>query len=113
MAGGDPVCLVGDCGLLDLLNQGVQGAHKFAVPDAETQVVEMFHIFNSLNSAGAIKMQMCFWSANSNAQESQGFIFLNCPNRQVPVGFFFTTEDGKTQFKSIRNLTRLDHCEAQ
>lgn len=44
MAGGDPVCLVGDCGLLDLLNQGVQGAHKFAVPDAETQVVEMFHI---------------------------------------------------------------------
>lgn len=72
-----------------------------------------FIFVNSLNSAGAIKMQMCFWSANSNAQESQGFIFLNCPNRQVPVGFFFTTEDGKIQFKSIRNLTRLDHCEAQ
>lgn len=41
------------------------------------------------------------------------FIFLNCPNKQVDVGFFFTTEDGKNQLKSIKKLTRLDHCEAQ
>lgn len=58
-------------------------------------------------------MQIDSWSASGNAQESQGFIFLNCPNRQVAVGFFFTIEDGTTQFKNINSLTRLDPYEAQ
>lgn len=58
-------------------------------------------------------MQIHSWPASCNAQESQGFIFLNCPNRQVAVGFFFTTGDGTTQFESIKNLTRLHPYEAQ
>lgn len=45
---------------------------------------------NSLNSVGAIKMHMWSWSSSGNVQESQRFIFLNCPTRQVYVwGFFF------------------------
>lgn len=47
-------------------------------------------------------MQICQWCASGNAQESQGFIFLNCPNRQVTVAFFFTTKRAKPNSRALR-----------
>lgn len=107
-------CVFGGCSLAGLAETKVFRmliSLKFQM--LKLRCLKCFTFVNSLNSARAIKMQICSWCASGNAQESQGFIFLNCPNRQVAVGFFFTTEDGKTQFKSIKNLTRLDYYEAQ
>lgn len=47
-------------------------------------------------------MQTCQWCASGNAQESQGFIFLNCLNSKLLWGSFLPLKRAKPNLRALR-----------
>lgn len=89
------------------LNQDVLDARKFPIPGAETQLVKIFRICQLGELSWVIKMPIWSQSSSGSVQESQRFVFRNCPCGQAYVGLFLPLKMAKANSRALRNSQDL------